>query len=258
MNFDDLFQPDIQVYLDNAFVPKQMILYVHIPKCSGTSTVTALKESFPRNWHFEYATIDQHWDQFIERTTNQRQEPLELAAGHFWHWHLDSVRHHQVPCHGVTFFRHPIQRLVSEYRYMCTPAHPPSQEFVKQFPSFEAFVEGHAQPNTIARMLYNGVTSFDDYLSRLKRDFRFIGLSEFFHLGMAILMRSLDKPYRVQPRANVTLDNEQNRFDVSQWAHQRLLESQSLDLMVYDYLHAKYAEVSDRFIGKLYDGSFSL
>ncbi len=258
MIFDDLFRLDFQQYLYSAFVPKQTIVYVHMPKCSGTSSINALKNSFEHVWHFEYTKIDEQWDLFLKRMKSDKHPPLDLAAGHFWHWHLDSLRENEIPRHCITFLRHPIERLVSEYRYMCTPAHPPSQEFVKECPTFEAFVERRVQPNEMARILYNGVTSVDEYLDRLKQDFTFIGLSEFYHLSMALLMKALDRSYFVLPRDNITESNDQNAFEVTRTAFEQLTQSQHLDLMVYDYLQRQYAALSDRFIGQVIEGNLTV
>ena len=57
MNFNDLFDKGVDAYCQHAFEPKGLLFYVHIPKCSGTSSVNHLIKVFERSWHFAYDKI---------------------------------------------------------------------------------------------------------------------------------------------------------------------------------------------------------
>ena len=255
MNFDDLFGNDLSSYLDGVFQPRKMLFYMHIPKCAGTSSVKTLVAAYSRCWHFQFDRIDEQFPIFIDRAKNDSEGPFELAAGHFLSHHLQDVQKNQVPHHAITFFRHPIARVVSEYRYICTPAHPFSEQVLSDYPTFEAFVERRLQPNAIAHILFGGVCSFDEYVEKLKQNFCFVGLSEFYHLSMALLMKAQGNQYVINPRKNVTVETEHNTFELSQKTYQSLCQSQSLDLQVFEYLFQRYAKLSEKVFSQMLEGS---
>lgn len=249
MNFHHLFTHNIDEYCQQVFDPKKMLFYMHIPKCSGTSSVNYLKKYLKRNWHFQYNRIEESWPLFLK---NSKEGRLQMAAGHFAYQHFDNLKENEVPHYGISFMRHPVKRIISEYRYMCTPAHPPYQEFIQRFPTFEDFVNKRVQPNAMAKILVGGSSSFDEYLQKLKEGYSFIGLTEFYNLSMAILMTALGHPYQVEQRRNTTKSNSQNTFEVSHKTYERLMEMQSLDVQMFNYLYNNYIKLSDRFIGQMH------
>ena len=248
MNYNDLFELGVDRYIENAFSPKQPIVYTHIPKCAGTSSVESFKSIFDNVWHFEFDKIESTWDQFLARIQDKNIPCLDLAAGHFWPNEMNRLIDSEVPYHGITFLRHPIDRIISEYRYMVSETHPEHQQFKKEHPSFEHYVEHFVHDDAIAWMLFYGVDSIDEYYDKLKSMFRFIGICEFYHMSMCIIFESIGKPYSITLRLNTADTRPQYEFEISSKAIEYLHDTQSLDIEVFENIYLEYAGIVDSFL----------
>jgi hypothetical protein len=247
MTFLDLQNTQLADYIENAFSKKdQLIVYQHVPKCAGTSSVEHLKTIRQDHWHFPFDKIEEYWENFAvaARDTNN----FKLVAGHFEYYHVDRLINFEVPFHGVTFVRHPIDRLVSDYRYNCTPKSPLFEDFIRKFPTFESYAMEKIRPNAIAHTLVGGAQSFEEYLEKLEERFTFIGLQEFYHLSMTILLRALGAQYIPTARKNVTQDTQENDFEIAHSTYEKLAWRHFLDMQLYEYLQQSFIKLSEAYI----------
>ena len=56
----------------------------------------------------------------------------------------------------ITMLRDPAVRMISDYRYQTTPAHPVHREFVERFPTFEDYLATEWTRNRMFRFLRPG------------------------------------------------------------------------------------------------------
>ncbi len=99
----------------------------------------------------------------------------------------------------------------------------------------------------MAQTLIGVAASFHIYLQKMKHTYTFIGLQEFYHLSMTILLKALKKTYKIVPPKNVTIANNKNQFEISYKTYNALLDKHSLDIRMYEYLFENYARLSERF-----------
>ncbi|MDN6292884.1 MAG: sulfotransferase family 2 domain-containing protein, partial [Tetragenococcus halophilus] len=110
---------------------------MHLPKTAGVSVGEFLKDKFPNN---ERSPIP--WDN-VDNSVNQlqlKENSRFLVAGHMEAKHLKVIEsnygdHDRYQYKVMTVIRDPIKRVVSEYYYSCSEAHPPHEEFIKKFPT---------------------------------------------------------------------------------------------------------------------------
>ena len=235
-----LFQKSPEIFDD-------LLVYLHVPKAAGNSSIGSIKskigiENFKS---IQWNDIDNSWDNFIQSHINN---PIKLVSGHFRMKHVLRLEEANVDYNLVTFIRHPIQRIISQYRYLCTDKDPNHIAFRKKYPSFDLYARKGVGANVISRILVQGALSFDDYLSKLKKRYRFIGVSEHYDFSMFLLMNDLGFDYTINQKKNVTTQNQFNQFEVSKSTYDYLECKHSLDIQLFQHFNEKYNEVSKLFI----------
>lgn len=99
-------------------MPKQPIIFPHIPKCGGTSILRGLQQS-NKVCFFDYDHPPSHMKYFSDLCLQRNDEfhrldfsPFEIIYGHF---PID--RYKSSPEQIVIVLRHPVERAVSQYFY---------------------------------------------------------------------------------------------------------------------------------------------
>ncbi len=248
-NFSHLFTQPLTKYLEHSFskLDESLLIYLHLPKAAGNTSIGQLKEYIDPSFSVRWNDIIGSVEELIEE-----KETYRLASGHLWDEHVQLFREQEFPHYTITFLRHPIQRIVSQYRYMCTPNHPDYESFVDKYPNFEEFAFQEVTPNVISSILVGGAQSFPEYWNKLCERYHFIGLTEHYHLSMAILMNALGFPYEIAERKNVTINISKNNFSLSQKTYQKLAVLHSLDIQLFEHLQTEYAKLSEHFLHELF------
>jgi hypothetical protein len=231
-----------------ALINNGPIIYLHIPKAAGNSSISFLKQSFPNALSINWRNIDESWQQFLDRNPTNK---YELVSGHINYSHIDKYS----SAFGnmftaITFLRHPIDRLISQYRYMTTAAHPDHNSFKKMNPNFEKWVL-NIRPNIISYLLVGGGRSSTEIINKLSKYYHFIGLTEFYHTSMVILSNSLGIKYTVEKKINITNSNEVKQIEISHSLYKKLHSRHSLDIALYNELHNLYSKISDNLISQM-------
>ena len=223
----------------------KLIVYLHVPKAAGNSSIGLIKKHVSKFKSIQWNDIDKSWENFIEE---HLKDPFDLVSGHFRDKHIDLLIDAGIEFFTVSFIRHPIDRIVSQYKYMCTPAHPDYIEFKKQYPTFESFISRNVGDNVMSRILVRGAFSLPNYLRKLDSKYGFIGLTEFYHLSMSILLDIIEGQYKLEPRRNVTRSNKDNSFELKHSTYLDLARSQSLDIEMFNFYHNLYATASEHYL----------
>jgi hypothetical protein len=103
-----------------------MIISVHIRKCAGTSFRKALSEYFSNKLLLDYGDeIGSSWpsseskrltsSNILQKNCDNVSKQYDIIHGHFHRAKYDCIT---VKKHYVTFMRHPVYRLLSNYHYL--------------------------------------------------------------------------------------------------------------------------------------------
>lgn len=250
INFSSLFTNSLNDFINNSFenIDNSILVYLHIPKAAGNTSIGQIKEHLKPSFSLQWNDIDGSIKELIETETEYK-----LVSGHLWDAHIDLLRENNYNHYAVTFLRHPIQRIISQYRYMCTPKHPEYESFLDKHPNFDDFALNEIEPNYMAKVLVGSAKSFDEYWAKLKERYAFIGLSEYYNTSMALLMNALNLPYKIAEKKNVTVETTNNsNLNIDYKVYDKLTQIHSLDIQIFNYLNAQYAKLSEKLLFEIY------
>jgi len=253
VDFSSLFNYSLSDFIKNSFenIDESILVYLHIPKAAGNTSIGQIKEHLQPNFSLQWNDIDGSIRELVETEVEYK-----LVSGHLWDEHINLLRENDFNHYSVTFLRHPIQRIISQYRYMCTPKHPEYEKFLEEYPSFDEFALKEIEPNYIAKVLVGGAKSFDEYWSKLKERYAFIGLSEYYNASMVILMNALNLPYKIAEKKNVTIQTAENtNLQIDYNVYNKLEKIHSLDLQMFNYLNVQYSKLSEKLLLEIYSNN---
>jgi len=98
------------------YSPTDTLIYLHVPKCGGTTIHGILRDNFPADCRYY---VDPH-DVAGSRREFAAKPEKERRRIQLLHGHLSYGWHEHVPGTAVyfTFIRHPVERVVSHYNYV--------------------------------------------------------------------------------------------------------------------------------------------
>ena len=226
----------------NQLSQPKMVVYInlHIPKNAGQTFSQILERLFGE----QFVHVAEAWPGYIlpvdEKAQIFQEHPeARCISGHAFRY--PAPDRPGVEFRYLTFFRHPVERLISLYAY--------EQQVTASDPSHSS--HGPIEEWIEARLAEdNALTNFQTFhplgvRSPAELDFEracqmvdelfFVGIVERFDQALNVLARRMRRPiydfsYRT---ANVTRSRE--RFPISVRVRQRLLELNQLDLQLYDY-----------------------
>jgi len=251
IDFSSLFTYSLHDFINDSFekINESILVYLHIPKAAGNTSIGQIKEHLQPSFSLQWNDIDGSIKELIETEVEYK-----LVSGHLWDEHINLLRENNFNHYAVTFLRHPIQRIISQYRYMCTPKHPEYENFIERYPNFDDFALKEIKPNYIANVLVGGAKSFDEYWNKLKERYAFIGLSEYYNTSMVILMNALNLPYKIAEKKNVTVQTAENsNLEIDYKVYNKLTKIHSLDMQMFNYLNEQYSKLSEKLLLEIYN-----
>src|SRR5829696_8077897 len=135
MPIGTLFKDGVDAYLEEEKdAPGAMWFFLHIPKTAGSSFRSELAAALKPNNNIviDYKRPDIPFDMqkravvdsFIE---NIHARPWRFASGHMHYPHVRAISEAHGNMRILTMLRDPVKRVISDYRYQCTPQHPPHE-----------------------------------------------------------------------------------------------------------------------------------
>jgi hypothetical protein len=243
-----LAEGKLQPYLRRTLPPEAVLVFLHIPKTAGSSLTTDLRRLLPPylNLAPDYTDttrpFQEREDEMLRRFLScARSGALRSASGHYTYRRIrDLLREAQPPAAFtpayVSMLREPVTRVVSDYAYMTSPAHPDHAAAKARFPTLESYVESPGHQNKMARFLLGNPEMPDEEIPAfLDRTYRFLGtveeyaMSSFLIFALAGLRHVSTARVRVAPGGPTRLDTldpalvariaELNRRDALIYAH---------------------------------------
>jgi hypothetical protein len=242
-----LFEKEFQKFFEiSGRKQSQVIVYVHIPKAAGNSSLHYLKRFKKNYYNVQWNDVDNSWQEFLRIL---KLEKCELVSGHFSYYHVDFLKKMQIPYRSISFLRHPIDRIISQYRYMTTEAHPEHRAFVKKYPSFDEFALNVIKPNPMARQLVGKTSSFHEVVKSIIEEYQFIGIKEYYNSSMYLLCKMINIPFQKAPKRNITKENTKNKFEISHSTYLKLQRIHAVDLDTFKFFFDNYQKITDALIG---------
>jgi hypothetical protein len=226
-------------------MPGRTIFFMHIPKTAGSSVHRILEMNFApwKTYSLAYPALQAQ--QLFTRLPREIRNGYELVKGHFpygFHEHVDTV-----PTY-VSFARHPLARVLSDYNYRCTvPFLPRFEEFRDTGFSFGFYLD-HLYIPSLSTLFFAGVghlrksdepmeTLFRRAVANLDR-FEFVGVSEDFENSVERLATVIGIKRIAAVRTNVTTKRHKAEFSAAERA--RVLDAEKWDLELYDLILQRY------------------
>jgi hypothetical protein len=244
MGFGDIETRDLGQFIKSNASPETLWIFLHIPKTAGSSfgTELAIHKAPYRNIHVDYEDREQPYNEQLDRAVTRflaehKRVPYSSASGHLPYAQVDRIIKAVPDTKVVTILREPVARVISDYRYQRTPAHPPFKDFIAEFPTIESYIETEESQNKMFRFLAPPGTeaSFDEGYKHIQKNMTFIGLLEMYPMSFNVLFRlfgSGDRlPVEHQRKTVTTKDNE---VDISPALTARIKALNSLDVKLFD------------------------
>lgn len=174
-----------------------IMLFVHIPKTAGISLGKALQQAFDVFYGVRWNDIPKSFRETTRTATYAKSEGGKRQAimGHFGWPELQVWRNHELPLKCGTIFRNPLARIVSNYNYNCSTAHPDSSNFKSRFPTLQSYAQRVPLDAQLTQAV-GFVDSFEGALRKLSSYYTFLGITENLpkslrHLGYSHGLRNL-------------------------------------------------------------------
>lgn len=179
------------------------MLFVHIPKTAGVSVGKAFQQSFDRFYSVQWDNIGPSFRQSTRAAAYEqtRQAGRQVIMGHFGWPEIQVWRNHEMPAKCGAIFRDPASRMVSNFNYNSSSAHPGRASFIEKFPDLETYVKDSALDFQITQAV-GFVSSFEQVLAKLNKYYTFLGVTE----GLASSLRHLSASHGL-PRFSVHREN---------------------------------------------------
>lgn len=222
-------------------------IFLHIPKTAGSSFRNAMAERLKpdhninidklrgvkkRNPAFREAI-----DEFLAL---DREKRFRFASGHLKMAEALRIRESlSRPVRLLTMLRDPVQRVISDYRYQRTPAHPLHEKFCAAFPTLESFVQSRRSQNKMFRHLALPGDSVEGAIARLEREFSLIGLVEMYPLSLKLCSELIGTAIPTSSRLNVTQTTGGNEVEVSDALADRIRALNGKDEVLWSHFHRR-------------------
>lgn len=233
--------------LSNGVTSEDLAWFLHIPKTAGSSFRADLARRL--NPHDSVVLIDPALEGFKGRRREleamrlfiQRnsERPLRLGMGHVQRRNLGPILAGTRPVRLITMLRDPVARVISDFRYARTPAHPAYQQFIAKFPRFEDYLDSSGSQNKMVAFLrLDDTETVPAIAQRMAREFAFIGFTEHYSASIRLLDRVLgiDRQDSQASFERKTLSSADNQIeDLEAW-HDRIVASNFQDISLYELL----------------------
>jgi len=221
-----------------------LIISVHLRKCAGTTFRKQLYGAFQNRVLFDYGDeIGSSWpSSFLKRAVSEKkafnsakylESNFDIIHGHFYKSKYDAIK---VDKKYITFLRHPVQRVLSNYFYLkrnISRTNPDSLIVNKLGFSLEEYIRDPDSCNLQAQYLE----------STNLNEFDFVGIVERYDESISKLSFNLGVSFEVATPANVN-PKKQEDYKTDNHFEKLILKYNDIDYELYkqgiEKLNGKY------------------
>lgn len=228
--FARLLQRDFDGYFGGlADTQDDFWFFLHIPKTAGSSFWSEFNERLQPTLNIEI-----NFSPEVPPEVSRRQGIDELLAARETQG-VRAARAHVMCCdlepllrsipraRLVTMLRSPVERMISDFRYSRTPAHPPYLRVIAKYPTLEDYVEDPNQQDKMVRYLQR---EKDEPISairdRLLEQFAFVGFAEFYPICRRVVGRLLGNGKGPTRRLRATESRPENEVQLDAALRRRI------------------------------------
>ena len=248
MAFAEFETQPLEGFLRDHTDPSALWIFLHVPKTAGSSFGREISQELApySNIHVDYEDRERSYDEQLRLAVDrflakEVEAPHRSASGHMPYRLLDKVVAAVPHAKVVTILRDPVARVISDYRYQRTPAHPPYQEFIAKFPSVESYIRAPESQNKMFRFLApeGAAEDFESAYAAITGKLTFIGLLEMYPLSFNVLFRLFGvgdrTPVEHQRKTQVT---DHNKVEVTPQLVAELRDLNQLDVELFNRVRA--------------------
>ncbi|MGQ0621803.1 MAG: hypothetical protein ACT4QA_18100 [Panacagrimonas sp.] len=248
MSLVGLLDGDITEYLQQqADRPGALWLFLHVPKTAGSSFRAELAgrlqpdRNIVVNYEDESTPFHQRLQSVIrEFADTVNESAVRFASGHIFRSHAAFIAQYHPDVRPITMLRNPVARIVSDFRYARTPLHPPYRQFIRQFPSFEDYVNSPASQNKIHEFLRRAPSDPpEQVIHDVEQTFSFLGVTEMYYLSCRVLFALLGDARNPTVYERRTEPSEDNEIADLEALTPRIRQLNAKDVAIYEHFHDK-------------------
>lgn len=215
------------------------MLFVHIPKTAGMSVGKAMQQAFDQFYGVEWNNVGPSFRKLARQAayTQSKGGTRQVIMGHYGWNELQFWRNQDLPIKSGTVLRDPIQRMISNFNYNSSDAHPAREDFVKRHPTIDSFVRTTGYDVQLTQAI-GLVSSFDDVLGKLTQYYSFIGVTERLGQSLAYLSRSHGLPAFTEYHTNV---GSKAADDLPEEVRAQIVERNHNDIKIHALMLRLYA-----------------
>jgi hypothetical protein len=260
----------LDAYLAHRLLPEEVLINLHVPKTAGsslTADMPRLLGPFMNLWP-EDVDFSRPWP---ERQRLMLARFLARAGSGY----LSSVTGHCtlamtaealraapqplpfVPAY-VSMLRDPVTRVVSDYAYTTSPAHPAHAERRKSFPTLEAYIDAPDQQNKMATYLLADPDMPEDAIPGfLDRTYRFLGTLEEYEMSSFLLFALAGQRHVSTKRRRVAPGGPTLRSAIDPALVARIAAVNRLDALIHRHVSGVLARIQPAYGALRLPGSAS-
>jgi hypothetical protein len=250
MAFDELSEIGIVQFVERQRALKSLWGFVHIPKTAGMSLISAMSDACGPHRKISAESYLVGMDEFSASLWNAVREFVDVQrfgikehyksfSGHIRRVHTDYIRGEIPEVRMFAMLRDPAKRVVSDYRYCLTPAHPPHEEFLRRFPTLMDYVVDRRYQNIMTKCLAPSPDmNPEEVIKSITTHFDFIGITEMFEFSVTAIFRMMGLSSPTVERLNVTTATARNALEVDSQVMEAIRRINHLDHALYRHVHA--------------------
>lgn len=253
MPFSDLDDMRLQDFADRERQHAEFWLFMHIPKTAGSSFSEAMQKHVApyANIQVDYTDSSRSHNQKLSDAVDNFLDDYKIsrkrsASGHIPYDLVENIKSTIPNTKVVTFFRDPVSRVVSDYRYQRTPLHPPNEVFRERFPTIESYIESPESQNKMARFIGGRGVSLikEELLHRIDHQFSFVGLLEMYPLSYNIIFNLFGMAGQFPHiHSRRTPDTGETRVKVTEETIRSIKDKNDLDCLLYERVKERLLRV---------------
>ncbi len=227
-----------------TYDPAQPLIFMHMPKCGGSSFIRLLRQWFGSEYH--KLNQDETQDVLLPRIETRDADGAWKPGIKCIHGHFDNGRGYGLPyfypeiSQYFTILRDPFDIVVSMF-FFCKRRslegkfwyRGKRENILDKYPNLEYYLREN--PYWVYNHLPQDVT-LQNYQDRLTQRFIYIGIQEDMATSVSKLAKILGKPDMELPRFNESAYDE----PVPDWLRERFYTDYPLLRQVYDFALANY------------------
>jgi hypothetical protein len=136
----------------------------------------------------------------------------------------------------ITFLRKPADRVLSDFRYQRTPAHPPYREFIEKYPTLDDYLADPASQNKMSKILapaHIDPRNMEALIEYLDENLTFIGVQDAYPLSFSLVFSLLGKDRHPRLHERRTEKTEFNQIELTAELENRIHSCNDLDLRLF-------------------------